>query len=232
MQSIKRKIGRSRFAGTLQVAAALGIALWIASCSDGPGPVATTGDDGSNRPSKLGDVGTDADQLGAGIVGTKHDFTHGSGRALDLCTPCHTPHLSVVKPPAMDSREPTVQRLRPYSGAGVDLDESSLLCLSCHDGVVAKDVYRSAHAARISGQLGSSWVGKASLTSHPIGVKYPVADSTYRTIEAATADGAIKLPGGRLQCISCHDPHNTQRFEYMLVRSNQGSRLCLACHRL
>lgn len=232
MQSLNQLIGKSRLPTVLRIAGVLGIALWIASCSNNTDQTASTRDDASKTPSKLGDVGSNADHLSAGIAGTKHDFTHGSGRSLDLCTPCHTPHLSVVKPPVMDSREPLAQRLRPYSGEGVDLDESSLLCLSCHDGVVAKDVYRSAHAARISSQLGSSWVGKASLTSHPIGVKFPIGDSTYRTIEAATADGAIKLPGGRLQCISCHDPHNTKRFEYMLVRSNQGSRLCLACHRL
>lgn len=231
MQSLNGMIGKRRPAAVLKIAGALGVALWIASCSNNTEET-TASNEKSNSPSKLGDVSQDAERLTAGIAGTKHDFTHGSGRALDLCTPCHTPHLSVVKPPAMDSREPLAQRLRPYSGEGVDLDESSLLCLSCHDGVVARDVYRSAHAARVSAQLGSSWVGKASLTSHPIGVKYPIGDPTYRTIEAATDDGAIKLPNGRLQCISCHDPHNTKRFDYMLVRSNQGSRLCLACHRL
>jgi len=224
-------IGKTRFAAVVWSATLLAIAGWITSCSDSHDRTATADTD-STVPSKLGDVGQNTDYLSAGIAGSKHDFTQTGGRPLDLCTPCHTPHLSVDKLPTLDRRTPEAQRLRPYSGAGVDLDESSLLCLSCHDGVVAKDVYRSAHAARISSQLGSSWVGKASLTSHPIGVKYPIGDSTYRTIEAATADGKIKLPGGRLQCISCHDPHNTQRIDYMLVRSNQGSRLCLACHRL
>jgi predicted CXXCH cytochrome family protein len=47
-----------------------------------------------------------------------------------------------------------------------------------------------------------------------------------------TADGRIKLPDGRIQCTTCHDPHNTQRHAGMLVISNDRSRLCLACHRL
>jgi len=204
----------------------------LVSCSDSSQQTNSTSDSASGKPSKLGDVGRDTEYLSAGIAGTKHDFTRAGGRPTDLCTPCHTPHLSLDTPPALDRRTPEPQRLRPYMGAGVDLDESSLLCLSCHDGVIAKDVYRTAHAARMSSQLGSAWVGRASLSSHPIGIKYPIGDSTYRTAEAATADGAIKLPDGRIQCISCHDPHNTQRFDYMLVRSNQGSRLCLACHRL
>jgi len=211
---------------------ALFVVVSMVGCNQSDSPAQPADDASLQKPSKLGDVGQNTDYLSAGIAGSKHDFTQAGGRPLDLCTPCHTPHLSVDAPPGLDRRKPEPQRLKPYTGVGVDLDESSLLCLSCHDGIVAKDVYRTAHAARISSQLGSSWVGKASLTSHPIGIKYPIGDSTYRAIDAVTADGFIKLPDGRVQCISCHDPHNTRRFDYMLVRSNQGSRLCLACHRL
>jgi predicted CXXCH cytochrome family protein len=40
------------------------------------------------------------------------------------------------------------------------------------------------------------------------------------------------LPGGRIQCVTCHDPHNSGRHEGMLVKSNRRSRLCLSCHRI
>jgi predicted CXXCH cytochrome family protein len=181
-------------------------------------------------PAKLAAVSVVTDPLAAGLIGSRHDFRQLGGRPLDLCTPCHTPHLSVAPSPLLDPRPIAAQRLRPYTALGVELDDSSLLCLSCHDGVVAKDVYGSAHA--ISGQIASSWVGAASLSSHPIGVKYPLADSKYQPIEAVTSDGRVKLPEGRVQCISCHDPHNTRRHDHMLVRSNEGSRLCLSCHRI
>ena len=49
---------------------------------------------------------------------------------------------------------------------------------------------------------------------------------------AKQADGAVKLPDGRIQCISCHDPHNTGRHAGMLVKSDHRSNLCLTCHRL
>lgn len=182
--------------------------------------------------SNLGAVSeADARYVG-GIIGSPHDFTRGGGAALDLCTPCHTPHLSIARPAAFDDRPPQIQALRPYVAYDVQLDGSSLLCLSCHDGIVAKDVYASAHAATFSSQLGSSWVGVGSLTSHPIGVEYPLVDPRYRSIAAVAADGRILLPDGRVQCISCHDPHNTRRIRGLLVRSNEGSRLCLSCHRL
>jgi predicted CXXCH cytochrome family protein len=71
------------------------------------------------------------------------------------------------------------------------------------------------------------------LTGHPIGIAYPIADPRYHPVASLSApDSRIPLPDGRVQCISCHDPHNTGRHPAMLVRSNRGSGLCLSCHRL
>ena len=33
-----------------------------------------------------------------------------------------------------------------------------------------------------------------------------------------------------VECVSCHDPHNTNNFEHLLKVSNNGSQLCLQCH--
>lgn len=181
---------------------------------------------GSDR---LGQPGEINELLSAGLVGSKHDFTQSGDQPIDLCTPCHTPHLPAMK--SVQGAE-SAGRIRPYQAYGVELDPASLLCLSCHDGVTASDVFTSAHATQFSNQLGSSNLGSQTLSGHPIGVKFPTADPTYRPINAVTADGRIMLPDERVQCISCHDPHNTGRHKGMLVRSNSGSRLCLACHRL
>jgi predicted CXXCH cytochrome family protein len=104
--------------------------------------------------------------------------------------------------------------------------------LSCHDGVTAPDVYSSSHSTTWIGQLGSSQLGSGPLSSHPIGNQYPLANSKYHGIAGVQADGRVKLPGGRVQCTSCHDPHNTERHPSMLVKSNNRSALCLSCHRL
>ena len=45
-----------------------------------------------------------------------------------------------------------------------------------------------------------------------------------------TATGTVTLPGGRVECISCHDPHNAAGEANMLVTSNARSALCLTCH--
>ncbi|TWT41663.1 Doubled CXXCH motif [Phycisphaerae bacterium RAS1] len=167
-----------------------------------------------------------------GIVGTKHDFTQGGKIARDMCLPCHMPHISAAQVPLLERAAPTTQPLRPYQTIYGALDSSSLLCLSCHDGVVAPDVYAGPHAATWQETAaGARTAGRRSI-SHPIGVLYPNIARQYQPASAVTADGLIELPGGRVQCVSCHDPHNTRRHEKMLVKSNERSRLCLACHRL
>jgi len=208
--------------------------LLLGACTD-----ETTGVDNAQlrdarpRPNKLGDVESIESFLAAGIIGSAHDFTQDGAHPRDLCTPCHTPHIADAKAPLLDKRPTASDRLRPYEAVGIELDGPSLLCLSCHDGVIASDVYTASHATGLARQLGSSQLGIGGLTGHPIGVAYPVADPHYQPAASFTTGAdAIPLPDGRVQCISCHDPHNTGRHPGMLVRSNRGSQLCLACHRL
>jgi predicted CXXCH cytochrome family protein len=171
------------------------------------------------------------EQLTSGLIGSKHDFSQGGKSGRDLCLPCHTPHLVAAPPPRLDRRAATTQPLRPYAGLGIVLTGWSLLCLGCHDGVTAPDVYSSAHAVAVTGRLSESRLGSAGLRSHPVGVRYPATDEKYEPIAAVEAAG-LMLPEGRIQCTTCHDAHNTHRHRGMLRISNERSRLCLTCHRL
>ena len=191
----------------------------------------------SNRADDAGrrvDAEIDSDSaLASGLIGSKHDFSQSPIRSQDLCTPCHVPHIAPARAPLLDKRPAARGRYRPYDATGSDMDATSMLCLSCHDGVIASDVFTSAHGTQWSRQTTGSPFGAGGATGHPIGVLYPVfSSSTYQSEASVVADGVIKLPGGRIQCISCHDPHNTGRHDGMLVKSNAGSRLCLSCHRL
>lgn len=207
-------------------------AIWAACAENGhvaedsSEPVAAAG------TTKLAAIQEIDDILSRGLVGSAHDFRQADGRPLDLCTPCHTPHVSYSKAPLLDRRPQAYRPVRSYQAVGVTLDDSSLLCLSCHDGITARDVYSYAHATSMPGKLGGSWIGTGNLTSHPVGVPYPLTDPKYHPAAAVTGSGRIKLPDGRVQCISCHDPHNTHRHPGMLTTSNDGSRLCLSCHDL
>ena len=171
------------------------------------------------------------ERLVSGLIGSKHDFTRNGKSGRDLCLPCHTPHLVDAPLPRLDRRPTNTQPLRPYQGLDTELTGWSLLCLGCHDGVTAADVYSSAHAVTITDQLANSRLGTVGLRSHPVGITYPLAAEGYNP-RAAVEAGGLLLPDGRIQCTTCHDAHNTHRYRGMLRISNERSRMCLTCHRL
>jgi predicted CXXCH cytochrome family protein len=171
------------------------------------------------------------EQMISGLIGSPHDFSQGGRSGRDLCLPCHVPHLITPPVPRLDLRPTTTQPLRPFQTLNVELTGWSLLCLGCHDGVTARDVYSSGHAVTIAGQLGNSRLGTRGLRSHPVGLRYPLAAEGYATAAEVEAAG-LPLPDGRIQCTTCHDAHNTHRYPGMLKISNERSRMCLTCHRL
>ncbi|MFH1747230.1 MAG: cytochrome c3 family protein [Planctomycetota bacterium] len=193
---------------------------------DVPRPAAATSQPSSHDPANL----AAREHLISGLIGSKHDFTRIDEDGRGLCLPCHTPHLVAAPVPRLDRRSTTPQPLRPYQGISVELTGWSLLCLGCHDGITAPDVYSSAHAVTITDQLANSHLGTVGLRSHPVGIKYPLAAEDYHPRAAVEAGGLI-LPDGRIQCTTCHDAHNTHRHQGMLRISNEHSRVCLTCHR-
>ena len=189
------------------------------------GPAAT-----SQPTTQPGETGPRA-ALISGLIGSKHDFTQGGKSGRDLCLPCHTPPQVAPPVPQLDRRPETTLPLRPYQGLGIELTGWSLLCLGCHDGVTAPDVYTSAHAITVAAELGHTRLGTRGLRSHPVGIRYPSAATDYQPAAAVEAAG-LWLPDGRIQCTTCHDAHNTHRYGRMLRISNERSRMCMACHRL
>lgn len=95
-------------------------------------------------------------------------------------------------------------------------------CLGCHDGTVAPNVFASTEGVRQTGLLGK----------HPVGVSYLDArrrrPGRYRP--PGLVDRRILLPGGKVECESCHEAPSSGRA--WLVVPNDGDRLCLSCHEL
>ena len=198
----------------------------------------------------------------ATIFNSNHDMNRvfGAGTIAhgEVCLPCHAPHNLPNK---------TVGKLwnhkmskNPYTlyGSGssyiTTLDETSRMCLSCHDGSTAVDSY-GVHT-------GTNPIGGTSSTAgfligsggdlthdHPVGVKYPTtftsmndpaswsAGTSYLLNGVATPYVGTVVSAVRLStigtdkvvtCASCHTPHdNTNRF---LLMKNTKSQLCLTCH--
>jgi predicted CXXCH cytochrome family protein len=171
-----------------------------------------------------------------------------------ICQPCHTPHganITVLEAPLWNHTLANPVGYQMYTGlslgtfaAGVTApDGTSALCLSCHDGSVALGAF--------GGQLGSTTlIGGANLerdlrNDHPISFVYDSLNaggvwslthqySTYTSpgvYTATTKAVSTKLdPNGKVQCTSCHGAHSNSR-GYQLGMSNEGSALCLVCHK-
>lgn len=169
-----------------------------------------------------------------GILGGKHDFSTLSGAAGDACSGCHVPHQQAVRA----GTQPAASALELYRIEGqrrvfvtdrYTPGPTSLVCLGCHDGTIATSTIGSAHALLAGVREGFAVPDGFAGRDHPIGVPYPSARREYHPASFAEAKG-IRLPEGRIECISCHDPHGESAVDKMLIMSNRRSALCLACH--
>jgi predicted CXXCH cytochrome family protein len=108
----------------------------------------------------------------------------------------------------------------------------TLMCLRCHDGTVAKETIAGVLRARFVNKQNPGLFGAVhGGTDHPVGIEYPLFKKGYRPVTSVVAKGTVVLPQGRVECISCHDPHNTAGAAHMLVTANTRSALCLTCHK-
>ena len=124
-------------------------------------------------------------------------------------------------------------------------DGTSKLCLSCHDGTVALANFRTyttgtTTMANFDG--GAANLGTDLSTTHPISFTYNQALATIdhkiwdpTTTPSGVHSGTIEtdmLENDKVQCNSCHDPHNGAGVTHLLIKSNVGSALCFTCHKL
>lgn len=189
------------------------------------------------------------------LSGSAHDFPVGGGGLRGACVVCHPLQQSDgarAQVPAWDHHTP----LMPFTVySGLDLlgesrprGSSSKICLSCHDGVVARDSFGGMRPSPdgfewLSGS--ASMPGRRGSEDHPIGLPYsnesdPSLHSTDRRVVIGSGSasregtlGSLMLRGGSMECTSCHDAHNTLAADGpgMVKLPATGAAICLACHR-
>lgn len=183
------------------------------------------------------------------IVGSKHDFstqTWNSGG--QICKVCHTPHgaSTTVSDAPLWNHATTSTTFTLYSSSTLTAsalgqpDASSKLCLSCHDGTVALENFGTTTNGTHFVTSGFN-IGSTLANDHPISFTY---DATLATADghlnnpATTSSGigtgtiaSSMLIGGKMQCSSCHDVHNSYGVTGLLKKSNSASALCLTCHK-
>jgi predicted CXXCH cytochrome family protein len=180
----------------------------------------------------------------AKVRGSKHDLSArgASGRrsaGMDqICVFCHTPHILTPVASAWNRSRPA-PLYTPYKSPTLEArvgqpTGTSKVCLSCHDGTIAKASVPSPAGGRI-GPFDLSQ--RANLTSdlsddHPISFVY---DSALAIEDRELVDPAL-LPreilideNDEMQCTSCHDPHITSYSKFLAV-DNAYSKLCTSCH--
>lgn len=169
-----------------------------------------------------------------GIEGSKHDFSSKEWSGGDACTACHTQEKN--EPPSAaplwDAKADLNRRFGTSLAQSNAAGGGTTLCLRCHDGTIAMDAIAPVKTIRrpVSHLNPSSFSTGHGKGNHPVGVEYPAFDRGYEPSNLVIANRVV-LPDGRVECISCHDPHNMMGERAMLVRSNARSALCLTCHR-
>ena len=210
-----------------------------------------------------------ASTVSAQITGTRHNLST-SGPMTDtstdedrICVFCHTPHQAATAnsiQPLWNHTTNTTAAYGVYSSATFDETgysdiadiatggmNTSLLCMSCHDGTVAvNSLYNpsnefgtptmgSGTELNAGGQIVSAANLGTDLTDdHPV-------NFTYFLSANAPAEGAAKLHNtaavsngfliaGMVLCASCHDAHGSAGHPALLRDDPSGSVLCLNCH--
>lgn len=190
-------------------------------------------------------------QVTTNVLGS-HDMG-GSGSSpiiggLPACYFCHAPHNGVAGTQVglWSQKLSTVQNYTLYPQSQLTnvvqepvLGDQSNVCLSCHDGTVAPGQTTPWGPIKMSGSMASQDIFGQNLSiAHPFNFKLPLQMPPDQNLiqsvvsSGITANPAVQMPGGNVQCTSCHEPHveSLDSSNAFLVIDNTGSALCLACH--
>lgn len=177
-------------------------------------------------------------------------------RSTQICIFCHTPHNSVPQTALWNRKDPT-RFFGHYSSATLVIDNptvrtvsqygepngSSRLCLSCHDGQTALGAVWNGSAIQF--QTGYDKIAYRNLSSHhPVSFVYD--NNVLGSIMVKKPTEGYQLPSvgsnvkldkrQRMQCTSCHDPHQDQSTDPSVltpfwVGPNHDA-VCKECHNI
>lgn len=194
----------------------------------------------------------------AQVSGTPHDLsiaTAGTNTYYSnqdqVCIFCHTPHHSNTAMQPLWNRDAPSTTFQVYSsptmnafdpnGVIPNVSGSSLLCLSCHDGVTALNALRYSFHGQPLMTGGNVITGSANLNGpggltndHPVSINYATAAAAdVDLVPVGSLPNWALEAGNMMQCSSCHDVHNygnTIGMQPFLNATKVGSALCLTCH--
>lgn len=203
---------------------------------------------GASVPAQNSNPGAANVQGQQNVAGSLHDLTvPGNSKSPGVCTYCHAPHHTAPINVGLWNHQLSSSQYQFYTsstykeGTPVLASNSpSRLCLSCHDGTVALgSTYNSNAPLPTKRSLSSAGnVGTDLRTDHPFAFGTWVRDNSlldvlFSTTPRATANSAVTLPNGEIECTTCHEPHiqniDSKRAEFLVVNNANGT-MCQACH--
>lgn len=184
-------------------------------------------------------------QTPVSVVNSVHNLSvsspgtmHASSQT-EICIFCHAPHFATGDGPLWNHKMSSAS-YKPYTSSTLKAavgqpTGSSRLCLSCHDGTVALGMVNSVSsgiAMNVTTLAGANNLGTDLSQDHPVSFVYnsALAAADGNLVNPATLPQDVKLDrSGQLQCTSCHDPHNDEYGDFLVV-DNTSAALCLTCH--
>ncbi len=206
-----------------------------------------------------------ANGFGAGILSSPHDFKAElwNTRPGELCRVCHVPHdhgrtlaiqtgietSGLLWNHKLSSVVYTLYSSPSLNGVIGQPTGTAKMCLGCHDGTIALGAMDSKAALPVTAtviqdidtdyQVPGALMTPSLQGTHPISITYDVSDTGLKpTTNTIGTSGTIAslLDGGKVQCSTCHDVHDSAgeavAGTHLLRQSNTAtaSGLCLACH--
>ncbi len=169
------------------------------------------------------------DSKGDLTCSTCHDL-HGNNRGLirvnrfgrALCVSCHQEDFFQRMADGGHSLTASGHADSSKDYSNLRLDQFSLQCMACHESATDGFDVRISNSGIVRHSDG--------LGNHSIGAIYADYASKRAYWPAASLPSEIKLPEGKVSCISCHKVYTQVHGDVVITK--RGSKLCFSCHNL
>ena len=178
---------------------------------------------------------------GQNLINSAHDLSTGSTYTFkttgaksnidQTCVFCHVPHVATGTSILWNRNAPAgpFEMYKPLSATTGTLGDASLRCLSCHDGVTALNslIKNPTVAPTNNVKMDTTQIvgGQDLGNDHPVGFTIPWATTGWK----ASIGTSAKAYSNKVECSSCHDPHNMTHGKFLRA-SNAASAICTSCH--
>ena len=167
--------------------------------------------------------------------------TNGPGQLLWNHTLSSSTAYTVYTSWTMQNKD--IASLQTTGNPNADINNPSVMCMSCHDGTVALN-------STYTGTIGSNGTLDAARTinpadankTHPVNFTYDATlaanagmkvPAGTQGVDANTGNAVVPLFGGKMQCATCHEPHTNSHLLFRnfnpVYTATNGS-WCLYCH--